>query len=139
MLTVLDTTVVVSALLFRGRTAAVHQAVLEGRVVPLLTPAILDEYLRVLSYPKLGLTDSDIGYLVGQEIRPWFRLLTETIPVDRWVAEDPGDDHFINAARVRPQTVLVSGDRHILRSRDTLPVTVLTVRELLDALELQSL
>lgn len=48
--------------------------------------------------------------------------------------EDSSNDHFGNAARVRPGTVLISGDRHVLGLRDTLPVPVLTTRELIDEL-----
>jgi uncharacterized protein len=120
VITVLDTNVVISALLFRGSTAAIYRAVLESRVIPLLSPPILNEYVRVLSYPKLGLTDADIRYLVDEEIRPWFPMLTERIPLDTWIAEDPADDHLVNAARVRPNTFLVSGDRHIIGERDRL-------------------
>ncbi len=135
MITVLDTNVVISALLLRGATAAIYRAVLGSRVIPLLTLPILNEYIRVLSCPKLGLTDADIRYLVDEEIRPWFPMLTERLPLDTWIAEDPADDHFVNAARVRPSMILVSGDRHIIGEREKLPVTVLAVRELLDELE----
>jgi len=106
--TVLDTNVLISALLFRGETAGVHRAILEGRLQPLITDPILKEYLRVLAYPKLQLTESEIKYLF--------------------------DEDFVNAARVRRGTHLISGDGHILEARERLPVPVLTVRELLDQL-----
>jgi len=97
---------------------------------------IVNEYVRVLTYPKLGLTDSEIHYLVDTEIGRWFRMLTEEVPDDVWIPEDPSDDHFVNAARVRQGTVLISGDRHIIGHRDSLPVRVLTVRELINELSL---
>ncbi len=131
MLTVLDTNVVVSALLFRGRASLIHKAIIEGRLVPLVTPPILEEYIRVLSYPKFGLTKSDIHYLAQKEIGRWFHRLTEEIPTGSWIPEDPSDDMFINAARVRPGTCLVTGDAHILGARDRLPVQVLSVAEVL--------
>jgi len=134
VLTVLNTNILISALLFRGETAGIHRAILEGRILPLLTAPILTEYLRVLAYPKLGLVESEIHYLVNMEIRPWFQMLTEPVPQESWIPEDPSDDPFINAARVRPGTLLMSGDRHILQIRDRLPVTVLTARELLEIL-----
>lgn len=134
MLTVLDTNVVISALLFRGESAAVYQAVISGSIIPLVSPTILDEYVRVLGYPKLGLTDTEIRYLIDKEIGRWFRVLTDSIPADAWIPEDPSDDRFINAARVRPGTILISTDRHVLGIRDTLPVRVLTVRELTEEL-----
>lgn len=135
MRTVLDTNVLVSTLLFRGRTTGVHRAILEGRLLPLLTEPILREYLRVLAYPKLQLTELEITYLLNEEIRPWFHMINEPVPTESWISEDPSDDHFVNAARVRLDTHLISGDRHILDARNRLPVPVLTVREVLDRLE----
>jgi uncharacterized protein len=135
VLTVLDTNVLVSALLFRGETAGIRRAILDGRLQPLITEPILKEYLRVLAYPKLRLTDSEIRYLLDDEIRPWFHTIDEDIPEDSWIRDDPSDDHFVNAARVHPGTHLISGDRHILDARERLPVVVLTARELLDQLE----
>ena len=125
MLTVLDTSILVSALLFRGETSRIHRAIKEGRLQPLVTEPVLREYLRVLAYPKLGLTESEISYLLEEEIRPWFRQISESVP---------DDDHFVNAARVYSETFLISGDSHILEARERLPVPVLTARELLDRL-----
>ncbi|MCA1754779.1 MAG: putative toxin-antitoxin system toxin component, PIN family [Spirochaeta sp.] len=134
MLTVLDTNILISVLLFRGTMVGIHRAILEGRLLPLLTDPILEEYLRVLAYPKLRLSELEIKYLLEEEIQPWFHKISENVPTDTWISEDPSDDHFINAARVRPGTHLISGDAHILEAREHLPVTVLTARELLSRL-----
>ena len=115
--------------------AAIHRAILEGRLLPLLTAPVRDEYLRVLAYPKFQLSESEIKYLLDEEIQPWFHMISENVPTDCWIPDDPGDDHFVNAARVRPGTHLISGDSHVLRTRERLPVSVLTARELLDQLE----
>ena len=113
----------------------IHRAILEGRLLPLVTDPILEEYLRVLAYPKLQLSESEIKYLLDGGIRPWFHRISENVPNDSWIPDHPGDDHFVNAARVRPGTHLISGDGHVLRARQRLPVSVLTARELLDQLE----
>ncbi len=134
MLTVLDTNILISVLLFRGTMIPIHRAILERRLLPLLTDPILEEYLRVLAYPKLQLSEPEITYLIAEEIQPWFHTISENVPTDTWIPEDPGDDHFVNAARVRPGIHLISGDTHILEAREHLPVTVLTARELIDRL-----
>jgi len=65
---------------------------------------------------------ADIQYLIEEEISPWFEL--------RMV---PGaDDKFIQLALSEPSAVLVSGDHHILDSRDRHPCKVMTVQECLD-------
>ena len=95
----------------------------------------LKEYLRVLAYPKLRLSQSEIKYLLDEEIRPWFHRISEDLPTNCWIPDDPSDDHFVNAARVRPATHLISGDGHIHQARQRLPVPVLTAREVLGQLE----
>ncbi|TVQ96935.1 MAG: putative toxin-antitoxin system toxin component, PIN family [Spirochaetaceae bacterium] len=134
VLTVLDTNVLISVLLFRGTMVGVHRAILEGRLLPLVTAPVVEEYLRVLAYPKFKLSKRELRYLLEEEIQPWFHRISENVPTDTWIPEDPSDDHFVNAARVRPGTHLISGDAHILQARERLPVSVLTARELLDRL-----
>jgi len=68
-------------------------------------------------------------------IRPWFSMITEDIPIESWIPDDPGDDNFVNAVRVCPGTHLISGEGHIFEARERLPVSVFTARELLDQLE----
>lgn len=134
MLTVLDTNIVVSALLFRGSSAAVYHAIREGRLVPLVSPPMFKEYARVLAYPKFGLTDSEVIYLLEQEIGRYFKPLQEPLADRSWISEDPSADCFINTALACPGSILVSGDRHILAARDALPVPVFTLAELLERL-----
>jgi hypothetical protein len=40
-------------------------------ITPLLSREILDEYLRVLSYPKFELSEKEIKELIQEEILPW--------------------------------------------------------------------
>ena len=82
MRTVLDTNILISALLFRGEAAGILRAIKKGRLQPLVTPPVLREYLRVLAYPKLGLTETEISYLLEEEIRPWFRQISGSVPGD---------------------------------------------------------
>jgi hypothetical protein len=88
---VLDTNVLVSALLFGGLPGRLRTLWKEKLVRPLVSQAIIDEYIRVLTYPKFQLSQDEIEYLLHQEILPWF----ETIRVPQGeavVLEDPSDD-----------------------------------------------
>jgi len=134
VLVVLDTNILISALLFRGAASAVHQAVLDGRLMPLISPPILEEYRRVLSYEKFGLSHTDVRWLLDEEIAPFFRLRHPPMSDTRWIPEDPTDDHFIQLATAESAT-LISGDRHILQRRQELPCPVMTLSECLSAIE----
>lgn len=134
MKAVLDTNIIVSSLLFRGPASAIHRFVLEGTILPLVSRPILEEYRRVLGYQKFRLQPEDVEYLIHSEILPWFRMLEEPAG-SPWIPEDPSDDHFVNLALAEENTFLVSGDRHILDHRATLPCTVLTVAECLGKIQ----
>lgn len=134
MYTVLDTNILVSALLFRGRAAGVYQALIEGTIIPCMSPSIFAEYQRVLAYKKFGLSDAELMYLLREEILPFFVQCEEPINEHCWIPADPEDNKFVDLARVLPASVLVSGDSHILSVREQLPCTVYTLEELLEAL-----
>lgn len=134
MLAVLDTNVLVSSLLWRGPASTIHRYILEGRILPLISPPILDEYTRVLAYEKFGLTQADVNYLIDEEISPWFELRALPRDTGNWIPDDPSDDMFIHLALTEPSAALISGDRHIIDRRDDLPCKVLTVQECIDFL-----
>jgi uncharacterized protein len=57
---VLDTNTVTSALLFSGTASRLVPLWQSRRVVMLISRAILEEYLRVLAYPKFRLSNEEI-------------------------------------------------------------------------------
>jgi putative PIN family toxin of toxin-antitoxin system len=70
---VLDTNAVVSALLFSGISSKLVSLWQKGSITPLLSRPVLDEYLRVLSYPKFELSEKEIKELIQEEIHPYTR------------------------------------------------------------------
>ena len=91
---VIDTTVMVSGLLFDGPPAQIAELWRSKAVQPYCSRAIIDEYIRVLAYPKFQLTESEIDYLLTREILPWFEVV-QTEQGKHYVKEDPDDDKFI--------------------------------------------
>jgi uncharacterized protein len=110
---VLDTNVLVSALLFGGLSGHLRPLWRQNLIKPFISQAIIHEYLRVLAYPKFQLSQNEIEYLLHKEILPWF----ETIRVPRGkalVLEDPSDDKFIWCAQAAKVDWVISGDDHLL-------------------------
>jgi uncharacterized protein len=134
MLTVLDSNIVVSALLFRKSAEPLYRAIIEGMVVPFRSPSIMDEYRRVLSYVKFGLSADDVRYLLEEEIKPFYAERPEPPRSGPWIAEDPSDDKFVDLAISIPGAVLVSGDRHILDQAAALPCKVVSLAEAISSL-----
>ena len=110
---VIDTNVIVSALLFGGKPGELIPLWENGRVEPIVTREIIDEYVRVLAYPKFELTEKEIRYLVYQQLLPYFHVV-KTYTGQVIVQKDPSDDKFIRCAFAGNAKVVVSGDIHLL-------------------------
>jgi uncharacterized protein len=112
---VLDTNVVVSALLFGGGpTARVRAAWMAGRFVPLASAATAQELVRVLAYPKFSLTTDEQQDLLADYL-PWVQVVR--IPDPPPVAppcRDPFDLPFLHLAIAGKGDALVSGDKALL-------------------------
>ena len=120
---VIDTNVLVSALLFGGIPGKLVPLWKEGRIQPLCSKGIIEEYLRVLAYPKFKLTEKEIDFILSREILPWFDIVT--VPAGRpFVKNDPQDDIFIWCAVEGKADALVSGDDHLLKLKRS-PVPIL--------------
>ena len=79
----------------------------------LLSREILDEYLRVFSYPKFELTEEEIKELIQEEILPYAEVVKPKRRL-RVVQRDPSDDKFIECAVAGKARVIISGDKDLL-------------------------
>lgn len=113
MRVVLDTNVLISALLFTGLPSQLVPLWHSGSITVLLSRAILDEYLRVLSYPRFKLTEEEIRGLVEEELLPYFEVVSPKKRM-RVVRRDPSDDKFLECAVAGRADVIVSGDNDLL-------------------------
>jgi len=110
---VLDTNAVVSALLFSGISSELVSLWQKDLITLLLSRAILDEYLRVFSYPKFELTEEEIKELIQEEILPYAEVVKPKRRL-RVVQRDPSDDKFIECAVAGKARVIISGDKDLL-------------------------
>jgi putative PIN family toxin of toxin-antitoxin system len=110
---VLDTNAAVSALLFSGISSRLVSLWQKGAITLLLSRAILDEYLRVFSYPKFQLSEEDIKALIREEILPYAEVIKPKRRL-RVVQRDPSDDKFIECAVAGKARVIISGDKDLL-------------------------
>ena len=112
---VLDTNVVLSALVFRGGEAGqVRQAWQRGRVSPLASKATVQELVRVLAYPKFRLSSAEQDELLADYL-PYAE--TVRIPQPPPTVPDCRDAlylPFMHLALAGKAQVLVSGDRDLL-------------------------
>jgi uncharacterized protein len=112
---VLDTNVVLSALLFgNGPAARVRAGCQSGRFVPLASAATARELVRVLAYPKFRLEPGEQDDLLADYI-PWVRVVRIPDPPPAVPScRDPFDVAFLHLAAAGQAHVLVSGDKDLL-------------------------
>jgi putative PIN family toxin of toxin-antitoxin system len=112
---VVDTNIVVSALLFGGPPGDLAKLWQVGKLDPIFSKDILDEYLKVLAYPKFSLSEKEIEFLLKQEILPYFRVVeTSETQSKIIITADPDDDKFIICALADKCDLIISGDKHLL-------------------------
>jgi hypothetical protein len=110
---VIDTNVLVSALLFGGTPGKLVSLWQKGRIRPFLSKEIIAEIIRVLAYPKFELTQNEINYLLYVELLPYFEVTSYPDgPVI--VGKDPQDDMFLKCAVAAGATAVISGDHYLL-------------------------
>lgn len=126
---VIDTNVLVSGLLFGGAPGALVSLWKEGTIRPLCSRESIEEFLRVLSYPKFTLTEVEIEHLLTEEMLPYFEVITVKAG-KRFVLSDASDDKFIWCALKGKARVIISGDDHLLSFASS-PVPIVTVQEFL--------
>jgi uncharacterized protein len=123
---VLDTNVVVSALLFEGgRLAWLRGLWLDGRITPLINRPTLQELVRVLAYPKFGLDPDDVEAVLAAYV-PYAATITVAGPISGRLPKcrDPHDQVFLRLAAAGLAEVLVSGDRALLELSGRAPFVI---------------
>jgi putative PIN family toxin of toxin-antitoxin system len=114
---VLDTNVVLSALLWRGKPYRLLEAIRQRSDIRLFSsPALLAELADVLSRPsptrQLALIDRSAHAVLADYLE--IIEIVEPDHVPRVVPSDADDDHVIAAAVAARATLIVSGDSDLL-------------------------
>ena len=113
---VLDTNVVVSALIWGGVPYKLIEAAAAGDIELVTSSALLAELRDVLGREHLASRLAKQRYSVEQAIGFYGELAISVSPLDtpRVVPGDVDDDHVIAAAVAGDAEIVVSGDRHLL-------------------------
>ncbi len=131
MRVVLDTNVLISALLFTGISSDLVPLWQKATITVLLSREILDEYLRVLAYPKFQLSEGEIKSLIEEELLPFVQVIKPGTRI-RVVERDPSDNKFLECAVAGKADVLISGDKALLAIRHYRRVRIQTPSRFLE-------
>lgn len=123
MRVVLDTNVLVSAILWHGLPNRLLRLVEETRLSLCMTPKLLTELLAVLSRPKFA------PQMVTRQIS------LEDVPIPPVIREDPEDDIVLACAQAAGAKAIVTGDSHLLRLKEFRAIPILTPRRFIQLLQ----
>ncbi len=130
---VLDTNVIVSALLFNGRASALVPLWQQRWFVPRISRAIIKEYLRTLAYPKFHLSAQEVRQVI-EELLPYVEVASSGKRL-RVVRRDPADNKFLECAVAGKAQYLVSGDDDLLSLGAFQEIRLLSVADFLVIVE----
>lgn len=112
MRVVLDTNVLISALMFGGNPREILQKAIRGELKLCLSEAILSELGTVLQRPKFGFSMTTVNQLLS-ELAAIAELVVPSEEI-ALIASDPTDNRVLECAVEAAAEYIVSGDNHLL-------------------------
>jgi len=109
---VVDTNVLISGAFFSGPSSRILDACLEGKCQLVLSPAILDEYVRVGE--EFAKERSSADFTSFLEFLVSTAILVKAPTLEQSICDDPDDDKFFACALAGGAHVIASGDKHLL-------------------------
>jgi putative PIN family toxin of toxin-antitoxin system len=130
---VLDTNILISAILFGGKTRQILEKAIRGEIRLCLSEPILEEVRGVLQRFKFDYSPEMIQFIlteltgIADFVNP-----SETINV---VLEDPDDNRILECAVEAKANYVISGDFHLLKLSRYLNIEVLNAAAFLEKTE----
>lgn len=138
LVAVLDTNVVIAALLWNGPPSSLLTRATERQDLVLVTsPTLLAELTDILALPKFWNRLADAATSVEELVAAYrdATVLVSPRDVPRVVADDVDDDHVIAAAVAARAQCIVTGDRtHLLPLGAHGDIAIISPRQCLDLL-----
>ena len=109
---VLDTNVLISAVLFGGNPRKILYRVIRGNIKLCISEQIIDELKRVLKRPKFGFSP-EIIQLIVNELIMLSEFIIPRIKIDV-IQVDPEDNKILECATEGGANYIITGDIHLL-------------------------
>ncbi|MDF2953798.1 MAG: putative nucleic acid-binding protein [Thermodesulfobacterium sp.] len=130
---VLDTNVLVSALFFKGELSKLLFPL--KKFILLFSEETLNEFIKVLHYPKFSLTEDEIEYLLQFEILPYSKIVEVTFKFDKEICPNKDDQKFLELAVSAKANYIITGDKDLLNLKEINKIKILSPKEFLSLLK----
>lgn len=134
---VLDTNIVLSALLWRGTPHRLLGIGLEQDVAFFTSSPLLDELTGILERPRFARALRIINYTIDDVIDRYlgFVHVVKTMPLAQPVSRDPDDDLVLACAAAAQAELIITGDRDLLVLKEFQNIPIVTAVQALSRLE----
>jgi putative PIN family toxin of toxin-antitoxin system len=122
---VLDTNVLISAIVFGGRPREVLEKVISGTFAMAISAEMLDEFQGVLEGRKFRYPGAIVRTIVN-ELLVVSELVRPTMRV-KVIKADPADNRILECALESRAACIVTGDRHLLELGEFQGIPILEV------------
>ena len=130
---VLDTNVLISALLFGGNPREILQRVIRGEVVLCLSESIMSKLGGVLQRPKFGFSHTVVNQIVT-ELGSISELVLPTQKIQE-IEADETDNRILECAVEARADYIISGDVHLLELEKFGSIQVVNPQQFLELLD----
>ncbi|MFH0802468.1 MAG: putative toxin-antitoxin system toxin component, PIN family [bacterium] len=129
MKVVLDTNTLVSAIGWSGPPQKILNACLQGKFEFYISQALLEEFIKVISRPKLKVIAQhpDLPLILSWLYQPVHLVRTHT--VISVIKKDPADNRVLECAVEADAEFIISGDKHLLALEEFQGIKILTPAE----------
>jgi len=127
---VLDTNILISAIVFGGKPRKILNSIITGKIRFATSKYILEEVENVLSGKKFKYPPQ-----VVHEIRNAIEELGELIEPEKKVniiKKDPADNRILECAMAANADFIISGDHHLLELKQYKNIPIITTSEFLE-------
>ena len=132
---VLDTNILISALLFKGELSKILFLWKAGIIIPIFTKETFDEFRTVLNYPKFSLTEEEIKAIIEEEVLPYFEVIDVKEALTD-LCNDP-DDKFISCAMSAPANFIVTSDKEFGSFKQYRGIQIIKASELIKQYDIE--
>lgn len=134
---VVDTNVLISALLWYGPSHELLILIEEGTFTLCITSVLLEELKDVLSRPKFSSRIKELRTSC-EELLAGIIDIAELHPdkkIDPVVEDDPSDDKVLACALASGAKYIITGDIHLLQLKSWSEISILTPRQFLNPIK----
>jgi putative PIN family toxin of toxin-antitoxin system len=128
---VVDTNILVSALINRGKPIRLVLKLLEEHTV-ILSRQMLAELADVLTRDKFAVKTSQVDRFLALLVRK--SKIVTTNSRFKIISEDPDDDIVLNTAYTGKAQYIVTGDKHLLALEEFKRIKIVKVTQILESL-----